>query len=311
MPRAAKSNLLLLAVFACFLATRPSSAQSGGLAFLKIEPNAEALGTGSALTATTNDAYATFVNPAGLGGGRLSSVALTYNAWIGDTQLFDFAGRFRIGENGGLGVALSSNTSGDIEGRAQPGPASSTSSGTFLSAGVGYGHQIGPVRIGATAKYVLEKLFEYHANGIAFDVGTQVDVIEDRVWVAGAIQNLGSMEELNTQQTDLPSTYRVGVALQPVTVQMTEDGSEPVHLYLSADILHRTDEDRTYVQLGGWVEALDFLWVRAGYLIDNEARSLTLGLGLEYESIRFDYAYLPFADGFGNAGQVVSLQYFY
>jgi hypothetical protein len=46
-------------------------------------------------------------------------------------------------------------------------------------------------------------------------------------------------------------------------------------------------------------------------LIDNEVRNLTLGLGLEYENVRFDYAYLPFTDGFGNAGQVVSLQYFY
>jgi hypothetical protein len=310
MVRVVKSGFFLLVVFTFAVVSR-SHAQSGGLAFLKIEPNAEALAAGSALTATTNDAFATFINPAGLGGGRLSSVALTYNAWIGNTQLFDFAGRFRIGENGGLGVAVSSNTSGDIEGRTQPGPASSTSSGTFLSAGVGYGHQIGPVRIGATGKYVLEKLFEYHANGIAFDIGTQIDVVKDRAWVAGAVQNLGSMEELNTQQTSLPSTYRIGVAVQPVTVEMAEDGSEPVHLYLSADILHRDDEDRTYVQLGGWVEALDFLWVRAGYLIDNEVRNLTLGLGLEYENVRFDYAYLPFTDGFGNAGQVVSLQYFY
>lgn len=311
MPRFARFGVLILSTVVCSLPSRQAPAQSGGLAFLKVEPSAESLAVGSALTATTNDAYATFINPAGLGGRRPNSAALTYNAWIGNTQLFNFAGRFTMGELGGLGVALSSSTSGDLEGRSQPGPPNTTSSGTFLSAGIGYGHQIGPLRIGATGKYVLEKMFQYSATGIAFDLGAQVDVVQGRVWLGGAAQNLGSMEELNTQQTDLPSTYRFGIAMQPVTVQMAEDESEPIHLYLAADILYRQDEERAYVQIGGWVEALEFLWVRAGHLIDNEVRSVTFGLGLEYESVRFDYAYLPFADGFGNAGQVVSLQYFY
>lgn len=307
--RAPSSTTILVILIA--LAWSEARGQTGGLAFLKVDPSAEALAAGSALTAITNDAFSTFINPAGLAGGGMSSAALTYNAWIADVQLFSLAGRFAAGQHGGIGIALSSSSSGDIEGRTQPGPPSSTSTATFLSAGFGYGHEIGPVRAGLTAKYVLEKLFEYSASGIALDVGAQIDVVKGRAWIGGVVQNLGSMEELNVQQTELPSTYRGGVTLQPVTVQMAEDGSEPVHVFVSADLLYRTDEEKTHVQLGAWVEALEFLWVRTGYLLDNELRSFTFGIGLEYESVRFDYAYLPFEEGFGGAGQVVSLQYFY
>ena len=126
-----------------------------------------------------------------------------------------------------------------------------------------------------------------------------------------AIQNLGDMEALNVQQTELPETYRVGVTLQPITVQMADDGSEPVKLLLTADVLYRSDEERTFVQFGAWINALDFLWLRAGYLVDNELRDITFGLGLAYENFRFDYAFVPFTAGFGSSGQIVTLQYFY
>jgi len=278
---------------------------------LKIEPSAEALAVGSALTATSRDAFSTFINPAGLGGGGMNGAALTYNAWTADAQLFSFAGRFKMGSKGGLGVALSSSTSGGIETRTQPGPASSTVSVTYLSAGAGYGHQIGPVRLGLTAKYVLEQLFEYQANGFALDFGTQIDVIDDRIWIGAAVQNLGKMEALNVQQTELPATYRVGMTLQPLTVQMADDGSEPLKLVVSADLVYRSDEERTFVQLGAWVNALDFLWLRAGYLVDNELRDISFGLGMAYEDFRFDYAFVPFTAGFGSSGQIVTLQYFY
>ena len=288
-----------------------SSAQSGGLAFLKIDSSAEALGAGSALTATSNDAFSTFINPAGLGGTHPNAAGLTYNAWTGSTQIFNFAGRFKVGELGGLGVQLTTSTIGDIETRSEPGPASSTTSATNIAAGVGFGRQFGIVRLGLTGKYVLEQMFDYHANGYAFDIGTQVTVIADKVWLAGVIQNLGNMQALNIEETPLPTTYRVGVAIQPVTIQMSDDGSEPIQLFLSSDVLYRSDEERTSVDVGVWVKALDFLWIRGGFLTNNKLRKVTVGLGLEYEGFRFDYAYLPFTEGYGSSGQVVTLQYFY
>jgi hypothetical protein len=293
------------------LVSSESFAQSGGLAFLKIEPSAEALAIGSAQTAVTHDAFSTFVNPSGLGGSASNSAALTYNAWTADSRIYSFAGLFKVGSKGGLGVALSTSTSGAIDSRTQPGPASSSTSVTYLTAGVGYGHEIGRVRIGLTAKYVLEQLFEYHANGVAVDLGVQADVINDRVWIGAGVQNLGDMQALNVQQTELPETYRVGLTVQPFTVKMSDDDSEPIRLFASADIVYRSDEEKTFAQFGLWVNAFDFLWVRSGYLVDNELRDISFGLGIGHESFRFDYAYVAFSEGFGNAGQIVSLHYVY
>lgn len=293
------------------LPLEPLIAQSGGLAFLKLDTSAEALGAGSALTATSGDAFSTFINPAGLGGMKDNMAALTYTSWVADVQLFNVAGRFQSGKSGGIGVALTSSVSGDIEARDQPGASTSIFDAQFLAAGAGYGRQFGVVRVGVTAKYVLEKIFDYSSNGYAFDFGVQVDVVQNKLWLGGAVQNLGKMETLNLEQTDLPQTYRLGVTVQPVSIQMADDGSEPVRLYLSADVVHRTDEDKTVVQFGTWINALDFLFLRAGYLLDNELRAFTIGLGLAYESFRFDYAFLPFTEGFETSGQVITLQFNY
>jgi hypothetical protein len=47
---------------------------------------------------------------------------------------------------------------------------------------------------------------------------------------------------------------------------------------------------------------------RVGYQTGYEARGFSAGIGIEWGSLRFDYAYLPFSYGLGNANQF-SLQF--
>jgi hypothetical protein len=82
-------------------------------------------------------------------------------------------------------------------------------------------------------------------------------------------------------------------------------------VFVSVDLVHRPNDEVTTAQIGAWIYAFDFLWVRAGYLGDDALRDYTAGLGLLYKSFRFDYAYLPFETGFGTSGQTLTIQYFW
>lgn len=307
----ARHDLRFVLVAALALTSLPAAAQSGGLAFLKLEPTAEALGAGSALTALSSDAFSSFVNPAGLGGNRSNAAGVSYTAWVGNVQLYNLGARIQAGSSGAIGFAITSSATADIEAREQPGLPAGTFDAQFLSAGVSYGRALGPVRAGVTAKYLLEEIFTESANGYAFDFGAQVDVVPGLLWLGAAAQHLGEMNELQIETTDLPKTYRVGVGAQPVVVRTADDDLSTVLAYVAVDLVHRPSDDITAVQIGAWLHAFDFVWLRAGYLGDDALRDYTAGLGLFYRSFRFDYAYLPFETGFGASGQVVTIQYFW
>jgi len=306
------SLILLLAASAVVLAPPAAMSQAaGGLAFLKIATSAEALGGGSALTAYSRDAFSTFANPAGLGGHRPNAAGVGYTAWVGDVQLFNLAARIQAGSSGAFGLAVTSSSTGGIQARDQPGASSGTFDAQFVSAGLGYGRSFGPVRAGVTAKYLSEQIFTETATGYAFDLGVQIDVLPEVVWLGAAVQHLGKMNELNLEKTDIPETYRAGITVEPLTVRTSDDDESAVQTFLSLDVVHRPVDDVTAAQIGVWVFAFDFLWLRAGYLGGDALRSYTAGLGLLYKSFRFDYAYLPFEAGFGNSGQALTIQYFW
>ncbi|MCB0258896.1 MAG: hypothetical protein KDE62_04125, partial [Calditrichaeota bacterium] len=66
-----------------------------GMAFLKVGVDARAAGMGEAYTAATNDAYATFWNPAGLLSATQSNVVLMHNRWLFDVNSEFGAVQFR------------------------------------------------------------------------------------------------------------------------------------------------------------------------------------------------------------------------
>ncbi len=301
--------IVLLFCLAAGLAPTVLRAQAGGLAFLKLEPTAEALGAGSAIAPFSADAFSAFVNPAGLGGDGSNLAGFSYTAWVGDVRLFNLGARIRAGRHGAFGVAITSSATSDIEARDTPGFPSGTFDAQFVSAGLGYGRQFGPVRAGVTAKYLSEEIYTESANGYAFDFGVQAEVIKRTAWVGAAAQHLGKMNDLYTEATELPETYRGGITVQPFTIRTADDDESAVDVYVSAELVHRPGDDVTTYQIGAWIYAFEFLWIRAGYLGDDALRDYTAGLGLLYKSFRFDYAYLPFETGFGASGQSLTIQY--
>jgi len=309
--------MTLRAWFSLFLLTilaLPAQAQetvgTTGLAYLRIGTNAAASAMGDAQVASSRDAFSTYWNPAGLAAAPKNSVAASHRIWILDTRLYDLAARFQAGANGGIGLFVMAADNGDFEERDQPTAEPEGFFGAqFLSIGASYGRRFGPVRAGVTAKYLSERIFEASANGYAFDAGVQAGLLGEKVRLGAAIQNIGKMSKLGNEATPLPRMVRGGLALSPLSILAEEDASTVLDLSVVAEVSHLLEDDRTQFHLGLSAEVVEMVRLRAGYITNDTLRNLTFGGGLHVSTFIFDYAFLPFEDGFGGPGHVLTLLY--
>jgi len=288
--------------------TRPVDAQETGLHLLRVGTNASASAMGDAQVAASRDVFATYWNPAGLAVPS-NAAAVSHRIWIGNLRTYDVAARFRAGQQGGVGLALTATDSGDLEARDTPGEPEGVFSAQFVGLGVSYGRRFGPLRAGVTAKYLSEQIFDNRASGYAFDAGMQVDVVRNDVVIGVALQHVGKMSKLENEATELPRMLRAGAAVFPFRILAAEDGTRLLDVGLSAEVSHLFLDDATRVHGGVGLTVLDMIIIRAGFITNDALRNLTFGAGLHVGALFFDYAYLPFEGGFEGPGHVLTLQY--
>ena len=286
-------------------------AQSSGLSFLQVGPSAESMALGDANVARSGDAYSTYWNPAGLARAERNSAALSHHIWVAELRTYSAATRLRVGRRGGLGFAVTATGTGDLEARDAPGEPAGLFSADFLSIGASYGHQVGPVRVGLTAKYLSEEIFGVSADGYALDVGAQADLAAGTVSLGAALLNVGEMSELGANATELPRTLRVGGAVFPFRVLADEDDAPLLDAFATAEVSHVFPSSSTRLHFGVGANVMELVAVRAGYITNDELRTLTFGLGLEYDPFEVDYAFVPFESGWDGPGHVMSLRYYW
>ncbi|MCB9069940.1 MAG: PorV/PorQ family protein [Calditrichae bacterium] len=265
-----------------------------GMSFLKIGVGARAGGMGEAYAAVADDATATYWNPAGLMASDRNNLTMMYNSWLESVNSQFGAVQFR-GATSAWGFHVYSLGVDDIPARDFPTNEPVEQFGAnYLSLGISHARKFGEkLDIGITAKYLFEKIYVYTANGYAVDFGLRYRLGEN-LNLAGALQNLGSMNELNLEKTKLPALMRVGASYDLSKML----GS--VNLLLAGDVLKPLDEDvRIHVgaEAGVWKQ----LMLRAGYMSGYENRSVTFGVGIRKTSFQIDYSYTPFDDDFGDS----------
>lgn len=288
-----------------------ATAQESGLAFLTIGTDAAAVARADASTASTRGAYATFWNPAGLAIAGPNEVALSHHLWIDGIRTYSIAARFSVGKTSGAGLFITGTDSGELEARDQPGPPSGTFEAQFLTVGGSYALTFGPVRAGMTIKYITERIFNDTARGYGFDAGLHASFLNNGLHAGAVIQNVGEMGELRARATDLPKTFRFGTQFFPFRVVNALDGSSLVNISISADVSHNMVDENTRLHFGGDGRLLDVIIVRLGYMTSDALRGFSTGLGLEISDLSFDYAMVPFKDGFDGPAHVISLRFGY
>lgn len=277
-------------------------AQSGttGLSFLKLGISARSVAMGDAYTAVYGDHSASFYNPASLGFAGKNEILLMHKNWIAETNT-EYLGATILGNEVNAGISLLSTSVNDIEIRLIPGDPV----GTFSARNISFGGTIAirssdNVSFGASGKMVYEKIFTDEATGYGIDVGALYKIDEHSA-IGASILNIGSMSVLRAEPTKLPTSVRIGGSYaMPV--------SDQFFVTAAMDGVKTLRDSGMHVHLGGEISYQELMYFRAGYQTGYEFHSLSVGAGVTYTSIRFDYAFVPFTGAF-NSTHTFSLSF--
>ncbi len=291
-------SILVLNVF-----VNAQSAGSTGLSFLKFGYGARNIAMGDAGTALSNDLTGLFYNPAKLAMTDKSEVLFMHNEWIQDvssevvgvkTELWNIP--FAVGINVTSVKNIQYRSIASLE------PETNFDANYFFgSLSTGF-FVTDELSFGATLKYLYEGLLNDEANGFGIDLGLNYLLTVKGLTVSAVVKNIGSMNALRNEQTKLPTELRLGSAYTYSFENAKFDftaGAE-FQKYLSAD--------ETHFNFGGEALYNKLFAARMGYQTGYESRGFTAGIGLMWGNLKFDYAFLPFSYGLGNAN-LFSLQF--
>lgn len=278
------------------------SAGNSGLSFLKMGFGARNIAMGDAGSVAAADVTSLFYNPANLALNRNPEIIFMHNEWIQDSRS-DILGAKFVLFNIPFAIGLNLTAIDDIEIRTkavlEP---EATFNANYFSGSISTGFFIlNNLAFGATAKYLYEGLYVDEANGLGFDFGLSYLTSINGLSVSTVIKNLGSMDKLRNEETDLPSEFRVGSAYN---FSVTEE----FKITAAAELLKYLKDDNTHFNLGGEIFYNETIGLRAGYQTGFETRSFTGGIGIKWGSLSFDYAFMPFSYSLGNAN-IFSLQF--
>jgi hypothetical protein len=273
-----------------------SAARAGGVGttganFLKVGVGARELGMGSAGSVLTDGANAVNWNPGRLAEVKGNDLTASYNMlFIDESQGFvGFAAPLK--ENMGvIGAGVNYLTVANIEKRTADteDPASKFSNNnTAISLSYARAEVMPNLSLGASLKYIQQKLDTQNDKAIAVDLGSIYKINSD--WSASfVVQNLGG----KIGPDSLPLALKTGAATRFF------DGK----LAAAADLDWRVNDERFYVNLGADYALHKYLSVRAGYQVGRSQdklgglSGLAAGLGTKLDRFSLDYAYVPFGD---------------
>ncbi|MBN1824104.1 MAG: PorV/PorQ family protein [Endomicrobiales bacterium] len=284
-----------LAVSLAFLAQEASGAASGGQPgqFLAWGAGARSLGMGKAFYAVSDDASATYWNPAGLTQmDRRELMALHVNLFA-DT-MYDFISYVHPTPKLGIfGANLTRLYSGGFEkieisyDENKEDIIDIRSVGTFddvqMALTTAYGKRIKDnMSLGASAKYITHTL-DTSTNGfITFDVAVLVEGINHRfanLQLGFGVQNLLSSKFGDTDDV-LPLILRFGAS----------------HPFLRNKLLLAFDLDKNLKANMGWhigaeYWVINFAALRIGFEGEQGIRETTAGFGVKYKDYGLDYSF--------------------
>lgn len=279
--------ILLLIIVALFGKVTVAATEGGQTAadFLHIGLGARAAGMGGAFTAVSEGAQSAYWNPASLASGSSTEIALGHFAWFQDITVEQGAFAHNFGERSSLAGSIGFLNYGTIDGRDGSGVATGDISVYDWYGAVSYAFAVTPqLSLGATGKYINQKLDDLSASTFAADIGVRYQFEHVTLAVVGA--NLGPDMDFEGVKEHLPSSVRVGVAADFMDRRL-----------LAAVEVDRRIHGGTVLRNGLEYGFRNQYFVRAGYNFypGQDDRSFgagpSFGVGLRLEQFDLDYAY--------------------
>ena len=317
-----KKIILLLCIGVGLMASDALAQRKAGrnaAAFLEVGVGAREVALGSAVTTMAYDANMLFWNPAGtaLAQDQTLSASFSYNKWIADINYSAAAVSYNTGNTGTVSFGVQMFGLSDIKANRQNGytdpflsslvtdpNTSETYDYMDLAFSAAYSKYITEnLSLGATAKFVNQRIDDVSGTAFAFDFGSIYHVgVKD--WTIGArLNNLGSKVQFYNQKNPLPLTFAVGSSIYPVS-------NETMRRMVAVDAVKPMDSQQL-VFGGAELSFYDLVFLRGGYkynysgnddggnsqrtAINTSIEGLSFGGGIQHSmngfNIAIDYAY--------------------
>ena len=275
---------VLIVVCACWLPE--GSPADSGLGFLRQGAGARSAALGGA-GAALFDPSAASLNPAALEPARS---VLTHGEWIGGMRHEQAAVLWRRAAGDVVALDVRLAHAGGLERRVGPSRDPLGKFGLYeWTAGAAWSRPWGEsLRTGIAVKGVRQSIDVEASSGLAADLGL---VYGTGPWRFGAaLRNLGRMNALDREATELPLQARLGAALVRGPLMAAADAAT-------------TRGSGASLQVGAEWRLSPRLVLRTGYGTAGGGNP-AFGAGVSVRLWQLDYAYLPFGDRLGAAHRV-------
>ncbi len=265
-----------------------AEAGTSGFLFLRLGNGARAGGMGEAFTAVADDATSIYYNPGGMAAVEGVEINVSHTEWAQDIR-FEQITVLNEMFGGTAGLSFTGLYYGEMD-RYGDYP-SLVPDGTFapydLSVAGGYAMDVLPnLSAGVSVKVIYEKIDFESATSWAFDAGVVHKSAIEGLTLAASMLNLGPQAKFVEEKFYPPFLLRGGAAYRYEAPWLRGEA------IVAADALFPNDGDAK-LHLGVEYNYGSYLSVRTGYKANYYSQGFTLGAGVKYRSLAFDYAYLP------------------
>ena len=302
------------------IAQKVSKVGTTAAEFLQIGVGPRAMGMGGAFVAAADDASSLYWNPAGLSHVPGGEVIATHSEWLADVN-FDYLGvGLRVGSLGTFGVSVTMLSVPDMLVRTedrQEGTGEMFDAADIAMA-VSYGRSVTDrFSVGATVKYIQQRVWHSTATGFSVDLGTQFRTdFFGGLTIGAAIYNFGTDMKMSGRDArtfvdpdprqlgnnsripanfemdsfSLPLNFQIGVSSQPIDTRMHS-------LTINADALHPSSNYES-ANIGVEYGFQDRVFLRAGYralFLEDSEGGLAGGLAVHQRLFGGNVAKLEYA----------------
>ncbi len=274
--------------------------------FLKIGVGGRANAMAESYVAVDDDAYALFYNPAGITEFDKNEIAIAHSTWFVGLQHDFLGGVYHLDEQNTLGISVISLQSDDMPVTTEFQPFGTGAYFKYgdLAFGVSYARRMtDKFSFGVTVKYIDETLADVSMGGVLIDLGTYYWTGLGTTRFAVSVTNFGGQltpagtatlvdgSTVSTFQSFSPPTiFRVGFAFEPYQDNVNK-------LTASAQLNHPADNSEN-ISFGGEYSYTEDFFLRAGYKINVDEQSYSLGAGVKvdarFAAVSFDYSFTPY-----------------
>jgi hypothetical protein len=293
-----------------------------GFQFLSVGTNARASAIAEAYTTYEGSSASLFHNPAGLA--RMTTMfdfVVNQMNWIADIKYYSASAAFNWqgGKYGVIGFTFLYVDYGKFEWTivdpTSPKGYQDVDAGWAMpnafSIGLGYAKELSDkFSVGGQIKYVRQKLGtsyvpvytgnkltgqeekDYALGVVAFDFGTLYKTGFKSLAFGMSIRNFAEEVKYEKESFQLPLTFRIGIGMN--VMDFFPQWSESNALNITIDAVHPRSFPE-YVAFGGEYVFKNILYLRAGYVTNQDDYSYSFGAGVRSFGFAFDYSYTPFS----------------